>query len=260
MTSKFESCGIVDSSVAIVIVCRGYEEVFFELLPFCVGTPRHELALSAWHAANHLVSMVDISLQNTGKRVTAGGEVGRAKAIRRSGPVKSTGTEEESCCSTGRFHVLTKYTIPFSQRERHVQEVYHLLPIIRVDIVLSKAQYSMYAQEVTRKYLYASSCFYLAVLPLTPTSTCISSSTYHKINPLLGRTTGDGNNLTVNPATVLGHEESNDTGNVLSNGAAAERAVVCHHLLDGGGLNVGGTAGDVVPIAGVSRGRGKSSL
>ena len=64
---------------------------------------------------------------------------------------------------------------------------------------------------------------------------------------LLGRTTGDGDDLSVDPATVLRHEESDNAGNVLGGGTAAERAVVSHHLLDGLGLDVRGATGDVVP-------------
>ena len=63
---------------------------------------------------------------------------------------------------------------------------------------------------------------------------------------LLARTTRDGDDLAVDPATVVGRQEANDTGDVLGNGAAAKRAVVGHHLLDGRGGDVGGAAGDVV--------------
>ena len=53
--------------------------------------------------------------------------------------------------------------------------------------------------------------------------------------------------LTVDPATVLRGEEADYSGDVLGEGAAAERAVVCHHLLDLGCGDVGSAAWNVVP-------------
>jgi hypothetical protein len=64
----------------------------------------------------------------------------------------------------------------------------------------------------------------------------------------LGRATGDGEDLTVNPAAVAGGKESYYASNVLGDGAAAERAVFGHEVLDLLGGPVGGTTRDVVPI------------
>lgn len=58
---------------------------------------------------------------------------------------------------------------------------------------------------------------------------------------LSAKPTRDGDNLAVDPATVLGGQEANNTGNIFGGSAAAERAVVGHHLLDGGGFDVGGS-------------------
>jgi hypothetical protein len=65
---------------------------------------------------------------------------------------------------------------------------------------------------------------------------------------LLAGATRDGDDLAVDPATVVRCEEANNTGDVLGDGAAAERAVVGHHRLDGRGGDVGGAAGDVVLV------------
>lgn len=62
---------------------------------------------------------------------------------------------------------------------------------------------------------------------------------------LLRRTTGDGEDLAVDPATVLGCEESDDTGDVLGESASAERAVVGHEGLDLLGGPLGSTTGTV---------------
>lgn len=51
--------------------------------------------------------------------------------------------------------------------------------------------------------------------------------------------------MAVDPATVLRGQETDDASDVLGSGAAAERAVIGHHLLDAGGGDVGGAAGDV---------------
>jgi len=53
--------------------------------------------------------------------------------------------------------------------------------------------------------------------------------------------------LTVDPATVLGSQESNHASDILRQGAAAERAVISHQLLDLVRREVGGAAWDVVP-------------
>jgi hypothetical protein len=63
---------------------------------------------------------------------------------------------------------------------------------------------------------------------------------------LLAGATRDGDDLAVDPTSVLRCEEANDASDVLGDSAAAERAVVGHHLLDGRGGDVGGAAGDVV--------------
>jgi hypothetical protein len=63
---------------------------------------------------------------------------------------------------------------------------------------------------------------------------------------LLAGATRDGDDLAVDPATVLRGEEADNAGDVLGHGAAAERAVVGHHLLDCCSGDVGGAAGDVV--------------
>jgi hypothetical protein len=62
----------------------------------------------------------------------------------------------------------------------------------------------------------------------------------------LSRLTRDGDDLAVDPSTVLGGQEANDAGDVVGGGAAAQRAVIGHHLLDVSGGDVGGAAGDVV--------------
>jgi hypothetical protein len=65
---------------------------------------------------------------------------------------------------------------------------------------------------------------------------------------LLAGTTRDGDDLAVDPATVLRREEANDAGDVFGDGAAAERAVVGHHLLNSCGGDVRGAAGNVVLV------------
>jgi hypothetical protein len=67
---------------------------------------------------------------------------------------------------------------------------------------------------------------------------------------LVVRLTRDGDDLAVNPATVLGGQEADDASDVFGSGAAAERAVLGHHLLDVGGGDIGGAAGDVVLLIG----------
>ena len=62
---------------------------------------------------------------------------------------------------------------------------------------------------------------------------------------LLRATTRDGDDLAVDPATIVRRQEANDASDVLGSGAAAERAVLCHHLLDVRGGDVRGAAGDV---------------
>lgn len=53
--------------------------------------------------------------------------------------------------------------------------------------------------------------------------------------------------LTVDPATVPGSEESNDTGDIVWRGATPERAVISHELLDLVRRPVWSPAGDVMP-------------
>jgi hypothetical protein len=67
----------------------------------------------------------------------------------------------------------------------------------------------------------------------------------------LGRSTRDGKDLTVDPAAVTGSEESYHAGDILGDGAATERAVLGHEVLDLLGGPVGGTARDVVPVKSV---------
>jgi hypothetical protein len=62
----------------------------------------------------------------------------------------------------------------------------------------------------------------------------------------LSRLTRDGDDLAVDPGTVLRGQEANDAGDVVGSGATAQRAVIGHHLLDVSGGDVGGAAGDVV--------------
>lgn len=62
---------------------------------------------------------------------------------------------------------------------------------------------------------------------------------------LLRAATRDSNDLAVDPATIVRGQETDDASDVLGSGAAAERAVIGHHLLDAGGGDVGGAAGDV---------------
>ena len=62
---------------------------------------------------------------------------------------------------------------------------------------------------------------------------------------LLRAATRDSNDLAVDPATILRRQEADDASDVLGSGAAAERAVLGHHLLDGSGGDVGGATGDV---------------
>ena len=54
-----------------------------------------------------------------------------------------------------------------------------------------------------------------------------------------------GVGLTVDPAAVLGRQESDDAGDVLGHGAALQRAVLGHEVLDLLGRPLGGTAGDL---------------
>ena len=77
---------------------------------------------------------------------------------------------------------------------------------------------------------------------------------------LLRAATRDSDDLTVNPATVLRGKEADDASDVLGSGAAAERAVLGHHLLDGSGGDVGGAAGDVClsELVGISQRDGMS--
>lgn len=65
---------------------------------------------------------------------------------------------------------------------------------------------------------------------------------------LLGRTTGDGKDLTVDPAAVTAGKEGYHAGNILGNGATTQRAVLGHEGLDLVSGPFGGTARDVVPI------------
>lgn len=51
--------------------------------------------------------------------------------------------------------------------------------------------------------------------------------------------------LTVDPAAVLRRQEGNDAGDVLGHGAALQRAVLGHEVLDLLGRPLGGTAGDL---------------
>jgi len=64
---------------------------------------------------------------------------------------------------------------------------------------------------------------------------------------LLGRSTRDGDDLTIHPSTVVRGQESNDSSDVLWLCAAAERAVVRHHALDLLFGHIWSAAGNVVP-------------
>jgi hypothetical protein len=62
---------------------------------------------------------------------------------------------------------------------------------------------------------------------------------------LLRAATRDSDDLAVDPSTIVRRQEADDASDVLGSGAAAERAVLGHHLLDVGGGDVRGAAGDV---------------
>jgi len=69
----------------------------------------------------------------------------------------------------------------------------------------------------------------------------------HPATRLLGRTTGDGNDLAVDPATVIRSQESHNTSNVFGDGAALQWAVLGHELLDLVRRPVWSPAWNVVP-------------
>ena len=71
------------------------------------------------------------------------------------------------------------------------------------------------------------------------------SSLLHTKGALLRAAARDSNDLAVDPAAVLGRQEADDASDVFGRGAAAQRAVLGHHLLDVRGGDVGGAAGDV---------------
>ena len=62
----------------------------------------------------------------------------------------------------------------------------------------------------------------------------------------MGRTTGDGNDLAVDPVAVAAGKEGHHTGDILGDGTATKRAVVGHELLDLLGGPLGCTTRDVV--------------
>ena len=65
---------------------------------------------------------------------------------------------------------------------------------------------------------------------------------------LLGRTTGDGEDLAVDPAAIARGKESYHAGNILGDGATTERAVLGHEGFDLVGGPLGGATRNVVPV------------
>ena len=70
----------------------------------------------------------------------------------------------------------------------------------------------------------------------------------HNKMRLLGRTTGDGEDLAVDPAAVTTGKESHHAGNIFGHSAATERAVLGHEGFDLVGGPLGGATRNVVPV------------